>query len=190
MLKKLAVYMNPDYLTHDSNSTGAEWKAGNVAMMNMWGSRVGPLTESEGVVQAVVDFTKIAGPLTVAGGTEPATTLWWDGWTVSKNISDVDAQATFKALLHGIKPEVLTDETMPQAVWLIDGYKPNPAAEGVFAAANANARPYPMLPYQGLLHSALAAELSDFMLGKEDAATALKDIEASYTAAAQEKGFL
>ena len=47
-----------------------------------------------------------------------------------------------------------------------------------------------MLPYQGLLHSALAAELSDFMLGKEDAATALKDIEASYTAAAQEKGFL
>ena len=28
------------------------------------------------------------------------------------------------------------------------------------------------------------------MQGKEDAATALKDIEASYTAAAKEKGFL
>ena len=39
MLKALSAYMNPDFLTHDSNATSAEWKAGNVAMMNMWGSR-------------------------------------------------------------------------------------------------------------------------------------------------------
>jgi ABC-type glycerol-3-phosphate transport system substrate-binding protein len=190
MLKKLSTYMSPDYLTHDSNATSSEWKAGNVAIMNMWGSRVGPLTETEGTEQVVIDNTKIAGPMTVAGGTIPATTLWWDGWTVAKNISDADAEATFKAMLHSIRPEMLNEETMPQAVWLIDGYEPNAAATGVFAAANANAVPYPMLPYQGLLHSALGAEINDFMLGKEDASTTLRDIEAAYSAAAKEKGFL
>jgi len=190
MLKSLSQYMNPDYLTHDSNGTSSEWKAGNVAMMSMWGSRIGRLTKTEGTAKAVIDHTSTSGPLTVGGGTTPATTLWWDGWTVAKNISDKDAEATFKALVNGISPSMLNEETMPQAVWLIDGYKPNPAAAGVFAAAKSGSRPYPMLPFQGLLHSALGAELSDFMQGKEDAASALADVEAAYTAAAKEKGFL
>jgi multiple sugar transport system substrate-binding protein len=42
MLKELASYMNPDFLTYDSNAAAAEWEAGNVALMNMWGSRAGP----------------------------------------------------------------------------------------------------------------------------------------------------
>jgi len=190
MMKSLSEYMNPDFLTHDSNATSAEWKAGNVALMNMWGSRVGPLRETEGSSQVVVDNTMISAPMTVGGGSTPATTLWWDGWTVAKNISDEDAAATFQALTHAINPALLNDETTPMAVWLIDGYEPTPAATGVFAAANMNAVPYPMLPFQGLLHSALGAELSDFMQGKEDAATALADVEAAYSAAAREKGYL
>jgi ABC-type glycerol-3-phosphate transport system substrate-binding protein len=84
MMKSLSEYMNPDFLTHDSNATSAEWKAGNVAIMNMWGSRVGPLRETEGSSKEVADNTAIAGPMTVAGGSTPATTLWWDGWTVAK----------------------------------------------------------------------------------------------------------
>lgn len=190
MLKKLSVYMSPDYLTHDSNGTSAEWKAGNIAMMSLWGSRIGRLTETEGTAKVVIDNTKITAPMTVGGGVIPATTLWWDGWAITKNISDVDAQATFKVMVHSIQSGLLNDKTMPEAVWLIDGYKPNQAAEGVFAAVKANALPYPMLPYQGLLHSSIGSELNDFMQGKEDAATALKDIEASYSAAAKEKGFL
>ena len=190
MLKALSEYMNPDFLTHDSNATSAEWKAGNVALMNMWGSRVEPLKDPETSTEEVVANTAIAGPMTVAGGTTPATTLWWDGWTVAKNASDEDAEATFKAMMNGINPAMLDDETSTLAVWLIDGYEPTDAAIGVFAAAEASATPYPMLPYQGLLHTALGAELSDFMQGKEDAATALADVEAAYTAAATEQGFL
>ena len=96
MMKDLSAYMNPDFLTHDSNATSAEWKAGNVALMNMWGSRVGPLRETEGSSQVVVDNTSIDAPMTVGGGNTPATTLWWDGWTVYKNISDdeLDAKIT------------------------------------------------------------------------------------------------
>ena len=189
MMKSLSDYMNPDFLTHDSNATSAEWKAGNVAIMNMWGSRVGPLKSDE-VAAEVASNTDIAGPMTVGGGSIPAATLWWDGWTVAKNISDEDAEATFLAMKHAVRPEMLNDETSLLAVWLIEGYEPTSASRGVVAAAQMGTKPYPMVSYQGLLHSALGAEIVDFMMGKEDAATALADIEAAYTAAATEKGYL
>ena len=190
MLKALSAYMNPDFLTHDSNATSAEWKAGNVAMMNMWGSRMGPLMDPEQSTPTVVKTTTLGDPMTVGGGSTPATTLWWDGWTVAKNISDAEAEATFIAMMNGINPKRLDDKMMPLAVWLIEGFKPGPANVGVAAAARMNGIQYPMLPYQGLLLSALGSEIVDFMQGKEDAATALADVEAAYTAAAKEKGFL
>ena len=189
MMKSLSEYMNPDFLTHDSNATSAEWKAGNVALMNMWGSRIGALRGDE-VDAAVVAATATAGPMTVGGGSTAASTLWWDGWTVAKNISDVDAEATFIAMMHAIRPDMLNETTSPQAVWLIDGYEPTPAAAGVFAAAAMGTKPYPMLPYAGLMHSAAGAELVDFMQGKETAQEALAGLEAAYTTAATEKGYL
>lgn len=191
MMKALTDYMNPDFLTHDSNATNAEYRAGNVAMMNMWGSRAATLTSAEGVSQEVIDGFAIAGPMTVGGGSTPASTLWWDGWTVSKNISDEDATATFIAMTKAIDPSILKDEGVSvQAVWLIDGYQPTPAARGVFEAAAMQTIPYPTYPYMGLMHTALGNELSDFLQGKESAEQALKDVEAAYTAAAKEKGFL
>ena len=189
MMKSLSDYMNPDFLTHDSNATSAEWKAGNVAIMNMWGSRVGPLKSDE-VAAEVASNTDIAGPMTVGGGSIPASTLWWDGWTVAKNISDEDAEATFLAMKHAVRPEMLNDDTASLAVWLIEGYVPTTASRGVVAAAQMGTKPYPMVSYQGLLHSALGAEIIDFMMGKENATTALADVEAAYTAAATEKGYL
>ena len=189
MMKQLSHFMNPDYLTHDSNATSAEWKAGNVALMNMWGSRIGALKGDE-VDAAVVAATATAGPMTVGGGSTAASTLWWDGFTVAKNISDADAEATFMALMHAIRPEMLNETTAPQAVWLIDGYEPTPAAAGVFAAAAMGTKPYPMLPYAGLMHSAAGTELVDFMQGKETVEQALAGLEAAYTAAAKEKGYL
>jgi ABC-type glycerol-3-phosphate transport system substrate-binding protein len=189
MMKALSELMNPDFLTHDSNATSAEWKAGNVALMNMWGSRIGALRGDE-VDATVVAATATGGPMTVGGGTTAASTLWWDGFTISKNISDADAEASFIALMHAIRPEMLNETTSPQAVWLIDGYEPTPAAAGVFAAAAMGTKPYPMLPYAGLMHSAAGTELVDFMQGKETAEQALAGLEAAYTTAAKEKGYL
>jgi ABC-type glycerol-3-phosphate transport system substrate-binding protein len=188
MMKALSEYMNPDFLTHDSNATNAEYRAGNVALMNMWGSRAATLVTAEGVPQEVVDGFAIAGPMTVGGGDIPASTLWWDGWTVAKNISDAEAEATFIAMMNGIKPALMADdEVASQAVWLIEGYQPTPAAVGVFEAAQAGTIPYPMLPYMGLMHTALGNELADFMQGKESAEQALADVEAAYSAAARGK---
>lgn len=190
MMKALTEYMNPDFLTHDSNATGAEMEAGNVMLMNMWGSRVGALMDEEGAEEQVYSNITVGPPLTVGGGTIPASTLWWDGWTVAKNISDEDAVATFLAMKHGTSPAILNDETMSQAVWMIEGYTPAPVNDGVYAAISMGTQSYPMLPYQGLLHTALGDNLADFLLGKESAEQALADTEAAYTAAAKEKGFL
>ena len=191
MMKSLSEYMNPDFLTHDSNATNAEYRAGNVALMNMWGSRAATQTTTEGVTEEVKNGHAVAGPMTVGGGSTPASTLWWDGWTVAKNISDEEAEATFLAMKHAIRPDILGDgEVAKQAVWLIEGYQPTDAAVGVFEAAKAGTTPYPMLPYMGLMHTALGNELADFMQGKESAEQALADVEAAYIAAAKEKGFL
>lgn len=191
MMKSLSGYMNPDFLTHDSNATNAEYRAGNIALLNMWGSRASSQKTAEGVTDAVKNGHAIAGPMTVGGGSTAASTLWWDGWTVAKNISDAEAEATFIAMMNGINPSMMNDENIrTQAVWLIDGYKPTDAAVGVFEAAKMGTTPYPMLPYMGLLHTALGAELPDFMQGKESAEQALADVEAAYVAAAKEKGYL
>lgn len=190
MMKALTAYMNPDFLTHDSNATSAEWEAGNVALMNMWGSRTGVLLDKEGSAPEVHENTMVGAPMTVGGGSIPATTLWWDGWTVARNISDEDAVATFVALKNGTSPAILNADTMGQAVWMIEGYTPAPVNEGVMQTMTMGAKPYPMLPYMGLLHTALGDNIADFLTGKEDAATTLADIEAAYTAAAREKGFL
>ena len=190
MMKALSAYMNPDFLTHDSNATSAEWEAGNIALMNMWGSRSQVLMDDEGSEPQVYENTRITAPLTVGDSGVPATTLWWDGWTVAKNISDEDAAATFISMAHAVSPALLNDDTMNQAVWLIEGFEPQVANEGALAAVAAGSKPYPMVPFQGLLHSALGAELSDFMQGTESAEQALADIEAAYTAAAVEAGFV
>jgi ABC-type glycerol-3-phosphate transport system substrate-binding protein len=191
MMKALSEYMNPDFLTHDSNTTNAEYRAGNIALLNMWGSRASSQTTAEGVTDAVKNGHAIAGPMTVGGGSTAASTLWWDGWTVAKNISDAEAEATFIAMMNGIRPSMMSDENIrTQAVWLIDGYEPTDAAIGVFEAAKMGTTPYPMLPYMGLMHTALGAELADFMQGKETADQALADVEAAYVAAAKEKGYL
>ena len=191
MMKSLSEYMNPDFLTHDSNATNAEFRAGNVAIMNMWGSRAATLVDADGVSMEVKNGMDIAGPMTVGGGKTPASTLFWDGWTVAKKISDEEAEATFIAMTNAIRPSIIDNEDIrKQAVWLIEGYKPTDAARGVFAAAKMNTTPYPMLPYAGLMHSAIGKEIADFMQGKERADKTLSDIEDAYRASAKEKGFL
>lgn len=188
-LKALMEYSNPDFLTFDSNATGALWESGKLALATMWGSRGQPILDDEGSTEEVVAATVLTGAPTVGGGSVPATTLWWDGFTIAQNISDEDAEASFIAMVHGVSPDLL-EEHNDKAVWLLEGYEPTRAAVGVSASAQAGARPYPMVPYIGLLHTALGDELSDFLQGQESAEQALADIEAAYTTAAKEQGFL
>ena len=188
-MKAATAFMDPDYLTFDANGIQAEYKAGNVAMMVQWGSLAGDMLSGEGAAEGVVANTVLAAAPTIGGGTTPAVALWWDGFTIAKNISDEDAAASFQAMVHGISPEMVAANT-GVATWLVKGYEPGPAAVGVIATANAGARAYPMQPYMGLLHTALSSELAEFMAGTESAEQALADVKAAYDTAAKEGGYL
>jgi ABC-type glycerol-3-phosphate transport system substrate-binding protein len=189
MLKSMTAYMNPDYLTFDSNALQAEFQAGKVAMAVFWGSRAAAVKDTKGTTAEISAAIKFAGAPTVGGGTIPATTLWWDGFTVAKNISDDDAEATFRAMAYGASPA--TANAHPDdAVWLIKGYTPGAMATGTLASAQASAKPYPMAPSMDLMHTALGGEVAAFLQGKKSAEQALADVEAAYTASAKEKGFL
>lgn len=189
MMKALTEYMAPEYMSYDANELNKVYQGGKIAMMNQWGSLVGSVIDPKTNTAEVASNSAFASAPTVAGGNIPAAALWWDGFTIARNISDEDAEASFQAMMHAIRPEIAAEHP-GTATWLIKDFKPGPNAVGVLATANAGAKPYPMLPYMGLLHTALSAELADFMQGKEDAEKALADVEASYTAAAREGGFL
>ncbi|MBG6142658.1 ABC-type glycerol-3-phosphate transport system substrate-binding protein [Labrenzia sp. EL_208] len=189
MLKALTEYTNPDFLTYNTSTVAPLWESGEIAIAQLWGSTGGQLLDDEGSTPEVVAATVPLAAPTVAGGNTPASTLWWDGFTIAKNISDEDAEATFIAMVHGISDDMVRANN-DSAVWLMDAYVPGKAAEGVAATAAAGAEPYPMLPFMGLMHQALFQELPDFLQGNETAEQALADIEAAYVTAATEQGFL
>merc|ERR1712086_410370 len=186
MLKKLADLSNPDFLTHDSEAIKVEWEAGNVAIMTLWASRAGTLLDAEGDAK-ITASTKLVAPATVGGGNIPATTLWWDGFTLAKNRSDADAEASFRAMAHAASSKEMVAKAADQAVWLIEGFVPGPKSVGVIKAVEMGAKPYPMLPQMGLMHGALGNEIVEFLQGNETAEQALKDVEAAYMTKAKEQ---
>ena len=188
-LKQLVEYAHPDFLTQASNETQGLWEAGQAALGIMWGSRGSPILDDEGSSEEVTSNTVLSSAPSVEEGGIPGATLWWDGFTISTNIPDEEAEATFAALASALTPEMVAANN-DDAVWLLDGFTPGAAAAGVSATAQAGAKPYPMIPQIGLLHGALGAELSDFLKGDESAEQALADVEAAYVTAATEAGFL
>ena len=188
-LKAIVDLSAPEWTSYDSNAQQPVWEAGDAALSIAWGSRAGGYIDPEGAAPEVAAATAFAAAPVVDGVGIPGGALWWDGFTIAKNISDEDAEASFRAMLVGISPEMMA-ENLEAAVWLIEGYEPTPAASGVIANLQGGARPYPMLPYMGLLHNALGENLSEYLQGSESAEQALADVAAAYQTAAREAGFL
>ena len=190
MMKSLTEYMGPDFLNYTADEMKALYLAGDVAIMNQWGSMAEAHLDAETSGNAEVsDATVLAPAPTVGGGSVPAAALWWDGFSIASNISDEDAAASFQAMMHAIRPEVAA-ENPTAATWLIPGFEPTELSASVLATAEAGAQAYPMTPQMGLMHTALGAELPDFMQGTESAEKALADVAASYRVSAREAGFL
>ena len=188
-MRAMTEYMSTEYLTYTADELQKRWLAGELAIMNQWGSMVNGHIDPDGPAPEIAAATVLAAAPTIGGGEVPASALWWDGFTIATNVSDEDAAASFQAMVHAIRPEIAAEHPTV-ATWLMEGYEPPAGAAGVMATAEGGARAYPMSPYMGLMHTALGAELPDFLQGKESAEQALADVAAAYTASAKEAGFL
>ena len=145
-LKALVEYAHPDHLTQASNETQAIWEAGEAALGIMWGSRGSVILDDEGSSEQVTSNTVLSSAPSVKPGGIPGATLWWDGFTISKNVSDAEAEATFAALASSLNSDMVAANN-DDAIWLLEGFKPGAAAEGVSATAQGGAVPYPCLLY-------------------------------------------
>ena len=184
-MKKLTAYMDPEYLTSDSTYAQKQMQQEKIAMAYLWATRAGAMDNAE--------ESKVVGKIVMAsapmGDVRPASTLWWDGIVIAKNISDAKADAAFKVAMEGLDTEMVTANN-DDAVWLITGFNPGPSAAGASATAANGAAPYPSGSRMGVMHTALGNGIADFLTGKKDATSALADIEAAYTSAAKEKGLM
>ncbi len=187
MLKALTEYMDPEYLVADSTYVQQQFQQGKIAMANLWASRAAAMND-EKESQVVGQVAMAAAPVAMAGGA-PATTLWWDGIVIAKNITDEQADAAFRLAMEGMDTEMVSANN-DAAVWLIDGFTPGPLAKGAADSAAAGAPSYPASSAMGLMHTALGDNVADFLTGKEDAAQTLSDIELAYTTAAKEQGLI
>ena len=185
----LTEYMDPEYLVADSTYVQQQFQQGRIAMANLWASRGGAM-DNEAESQVVGLVNAAAAPRAMEGG-PPATTLWWDGMVIARNITDEEAEAAFRLMMAGLTPEMVQDSN-DEAIWLVPGYEPNRLAEGAIASATAQPAPpsYPSTSQMGLMHTALGNELPAFFTGERGAEATLEAIEEAYITSAKEAGLI
>ncbi|ARC37719.1 ABC transporter substrate-binding protein [Paracoccus yeei] len=184
-LKAMTAYMDPEYLVSDSTYVQQQFQQGKIAMASLWASRAAAM-EDPAESQVVGKVKMASAPM---GTVAPATSLWWDGIVLAKNMTDEQADAAFRVALEGMDTEMVKANNNA-AVWLIPGYEVGPLAAGAAASAENGARPYPASTALGILHSAIGNGLAAYLTGAKDAETTLADIEASYLTSAKEAGLI
>jgi len=184
MMKELTSRMNPDFLTFNSDAVQAQFEQGTAGIANLWGSRAQKVID--GGAALGVEVIMGSAP-TMGGGSTPASTLWWDGYFFAANQSEEDLARAVALAIDSADADMLAKgDNMGLFVWMMDAYEATPAAAGVFATAGNGVPAYPMYSHMGKMHTALGAELTEFLSGQESAEQALADVVAAYNAALAE----
>ena len=184
MMKKLTAFMDPEYLTADSTYVQQQFQQSKIAMANLWASRAAAMND-EAESQVVGKVTMASAP---RAAERPASTIWWDGIVIAKNITDEEADAAFRVAMEGIDTEMVKANN-DVAVWLIDGFKPGELAQGAAETATNGAVPYPSSTQMGLMQTALEG-VADFLTGAKDVKATLTSVEEAYLTAAKEEGLV
>ena len=186
LMKQLMAYMPPNALLADTTMVMQQFQQGQIAMGNLWASRAAKMDDrTESKVVGQIEFA--AAPAAAAGA-PPATTLWWDGYTLPKTM-DGDAELAFQVMMEGLKEDVVKKNN-DVALWLRSVYEPSPFAVGVVACAQAGAPSYPMQAQISVAHTALGNHIDGFLRGTDTVEQALSEAEAEYTKLAKERGYL
>ena len=186
LMRKLKAYMPPNALLADTTMVMQQFQQGQIAMGNLWASRAAKMDDrTESKVVGQIEFA--AAPAVIAGGPS-ATTLWWDGYVLPKNMNG-DPDLAFQVMMQGLN-EDLVKANNDATIWLRSAYKPGRYSAGAYASAMAGAPPYPMQPQISMVHAGLGNNIGDFLAGKETARESLADAEKAYINAAKEKGYI
>jgi ABC-type glycerol-3-phosphate transport system substrate-binding protein len=186
-MKKLTAYMDPEFLVADSTYVQQQFQKGRVALANFWASRAGAM-DNAAESEVVGKVAMASAPRATSGG-KPATTLWWDGIVIARNITDEEAEAAFKMAMHGLS-RGMVEKNNNAAVWLVEGYKPNALAQGVIESLQNGAPAYPASTQMGIMHAAIGNHIADFFSGRASASEALAKVEAAYLTSAREAGLV
>jgi multiple sugar transport system substrate-binding protein len=187
MMKALTAYMDPEFLVSDATFVQKQFQQGKIAMANLWSSRAGAMDNAaESTVVGKIAMS--AAPAAMAGG-KPATTVFWDGFSIAKNIPDAEAEMAFRIAMEGIDEEMVKANN-GAAVWLIKGYEVTRLAQGAIASAQAGAPGYPATTAMGFMHTSLGENVADYLTGRKTAEQTLVAIETAYTTRAREAGLI
>ena len=168
----------------NSDAVQAQFEQGTAGIANLWGSRAQKVIDG---VAALGEEVVMGSAPTMGGGSIPASTLWWDGYFFSANQSEEDLARAVALAIDSADADMLAKgDNMSLFVWMMDSYEATPAAAGVFATAANGVPAYPMYSHMGKMHTALGAELPEFLNGQESAEQALADVVAAYNAALAE----
>lgn len=187
MLRRLTTYMDPEFTASDTAYVQQQLQQGKIAMSSLWASRAATMDDPD--ESQVVGLVQMASAPHGTSTGRPASSLWWDGIVVAKNITDAEAKAAFQVAMEGLDSEMVQANN-DLAIWLIDGFEPDRLAKGAAATAANGAEPYAAGTAMGLMLTALGNGVNDFLTGAKDAVSTLSDIEEAYLEAAEEQGLL
>ena len=187
MLKKLAAYMDPEYLTADATFVQQQFQQEKIAFSVFWASRAANL-ENAKESKVAGKMATAAAPRAVKGGV-PAVQYSWDGWAIAKNITDAEAEAAFRVAVEGANADMVRKNN-DVAVWLVDGFKPSAVAKGAIDTIENGAPSAPSTVWRGFMDGAFSKNVPDYLLGKKSAIETLQKIEADYRVSAKEAGLL
>jgi len=185
-LGEMFEYMSPNSMSMDFGDVKRQLQQGDVAMAILWGDQAPTMDDpDESTVVGKIGFAP--APAMVEGGI-PASTFWWDGYVIPKNL-DGDPDLTFQVLMHAIGEQTVL-ENNDTTLWIRSAYEPNEYTNAIADTVMLGAPPYPMNPQASLAHGALGENISDFIVGKESAQESLADAANAYRNAAREQGLL
>ncbi|MEL7081637.1 MAG: extracellular solute-binding protein [Pseudomonadota bacterium] len=179
-------YMSPNSMSMDFGDVKRQLQQGDVAMAILWGNEAAAMDNPD--ESTVVDKIGFAPAPAMTDGGTPASTFWWDGYVIPKNL-DGDPDLTFQVLMHAMRPETVQANN-DVTLWIRSAYEPGKYTSAITDTVVGGAPPYPMNPQASLAHGALGENIADFIVGKESAAESLADATAAYRKAAREQGLL
>lgn len=192
ILKAMLPYMTPNALSLSNDLVMVDFQQGKTAMGNVWATRAAKMDDKE-VSKVVGKIQYAPAPVANASTTIPATSVYWDGYAIPKNLK-ADRELVFKALMEALKAEnmkggskmAFLSRTSSSS---LEGeqYRYLTALREMIARG---ARSVPTVGYFNLAHNELGSKLPDALSGKTEIKKALDAAAKAYYKEAKAQGYI